>query len=42
MKRLSECDFYKQKIIEKVKKMENPLILLKIYTFINTHLTIKE
>lgn len=30
-------DFYKQKIIELVEKIENPAILMKIYTVTKTH-----
>lgn len=32
-----EKDYYKEKIIELVGKIENPSILMKIYTFSKTH-----
>lgn len=32
-----EKDYYKQKITELVEKIENPEILMKIYTVIKTH-----
>lgn len=34
---LREKKYYKDKIIELVEKIENPAILIKIYTFVKTH-----
>lgn len=34
---LREKNYYKDKIIELVEKIENPAILIKIYTFAKTH-----
>lgn len=33
----SEKKYYKEKITELVEKIENPAILIKIYTFAKTH-----
>lgn len=33
----SEKDFYKEKIIEMVGKIENLAVLIKIYTVVKTH-----
>ncbi len=32
-----EKDYYREKIIELVEKIENPAILMKIYTVVKTH-----
>lgn len=37
---LREKEYYKSKIIEMVEKIENPAILIKIYTVVKTHLQI--
>lgn len=40
MGNLREREFYKQKIIEMVEEIENTIVLMKIYTFVKTHLEI--
>lgn len=42
MKKSNEKEFYEQKIIEMMKKIEDPVILMKIYTFVKTHSEIIE
>ena len=37
---MKEKEYIKQKIIEMVEKIENPIILTKIYTVVKTHLEI--
>lgn len=37
MEKIQEKDYYKQKITELVEKIENPAILMKIYTVVKTH-----
>ena len=37
---MKEKEYIKQKIIEMVEKIENPIILTKIYTVVKTHFEI--
>lgn len=34
------CAGYRRQIVEMLEKIENPTILMKIYTFVKTHLEI--
>lgn len=37
MEKFRETDYYRGKITELVEKIENPAILMKIYTVVKTH-----
>lgn len=37
-KSIKEKEYYREKIIEMIGKIENPNILMKIHTFVKTHL----
>ncbi len=39
-KNMKEKDFYRKQITEMVKEIQNPIILMKIYTVVKTHLEI--
>lgn len=42
MENLREKDYYRQKIIEMVEKIENPAVLASIYSFAMGILSVKE